>query len=243
MNKQSLVSLYSIRKNILANPSENLLYFAIFGSQVRGSERPDSDLDFLYVVKNHDDPLHDAVCDAVRVKDGMNVLTRLRYTKKGIYKEMNIYGLPPYRVLRGEDTMVLYRTPDFNPRLVKKVNYEGNAKEYFDRATGNISNPKNVTKYYKAGDWCFGMHHVISDLLKTCLLFNHIRFPYTKDLHVLYEMLKPDKRPRMDVDVVQGWQDYWHEHYRKQDSWDWDEAKEAKRIARRAYKFVREMYS
>ncbi len=116
MNTQALISLHNIRKNILAKSPSNLLFFALFGSQVRGTERPDSDLDFLYVVKDfekEDEITQSKVSEIVRANGGLQTLTRLRSDKKGIYNEMNIYGTVNYRVMRGEDTMILYKQFDF----------------------------------------------------------------------------------------------------------------------------------
>ena len=55
---------------------------------------------------------------------------------------------------------------------------------------------------------------------------------------MLYELLAPSKRPKLDINKINSWRYYLYENNRKKDSWDLAESKEAKHIARRVFNFV-----
>ncbi len=46
------------------------------------------------------------------------------------------------------------------------------------------------------------MHMAISDMLKAGLISARIKFPFTRDIRVLYGMLPAERRPPLDVEAA-----------------------------------------
>ncbi len=139
--------------------------------------------------------------------------------------------------------VILYKHPEFDLPLINKIDFKKSAEFYFHSALVSIALSKEpATNFYPPGTICSRMYNIINDLLKTCLLYGKIKFPFTKDLHVLYEMLPLNHKPKLNMDVIQGWDDYIYERYRKKDSWTKKEASQARRISTYFLNYVRENY-
>jgi hypothetical protein len=199
MNECGVVSVKALSE---ALPFKTLQYLAIFGSQVRGDARPDSDLDVLVVSRND-------LCDTIRniileAPGGVKTTTIISHTPETIREPSNVYGYIEYHALRGEGAHTLYRSADFDVQLHTEVNYEYSAKRWLELATQRLSSHTLDSQY---GSTCCKMHAVIWFLLRSLLVSNHILFPYdTRDIRELYELLP--SRPPLDVDKVVGWRDY-----------------------------------
>lgn len=140
MNKYGNISVNAILK-MLPNTSDNLLYLAIFGSQVRGTERPDSDLDVLYVCHTESQSLGKVIHDTIlEAPGGVKTTTIISHTLETIKEPSNVYGSVEYHVLRGEGARTLYRSADFDITLHTEVDYEYGAKQWLELATQRLSN-------------------------------------------------------------------------------------------------------
>ena len=199
MNECGVVSVKALTE---ALPFKTLQYLAIFGSQVRGDARPDSDLDVLVVSR---DDLYGTIRNIILgAPGGVKTTTIISHTPEIISEPSNVYGCVEYHVLRGEGAHTLYRSADFDVQLHTEVNYEYSAKRWLELATQRLSSHRLDSQY---GSTCCAMHAVIGFLLRSLLMSNHILFPYdTRDMRELYALLPSP--PPLDVDKVARWRDY-----------------------------------
>lgn len=123
MNKRGMVSVKALTE---ALPLKTLQYLAIFGSQVRGDARPDSDLDVLFV--GHIDLYHTIRNAILNVPDGVDMVTIIPHTSDTIRKSCNTYGSIEWCVLRGKDARTLYQSADFDITPHTEVDCEYSAK-------------------------------------------------------------------------------------------------------------------
>lgn len=103
MNKQAAASLKAIRAALpFDHPDAKLLYMAAFGSQVRGTEGSDSDLDIFYVVGEWSVGFDTTVTRVGRrAPGGMRDINTFSYSLSSMKKHVNLYGSPIHDVLRG----------------------------------------------------------------------------------------------------------------------------------------------
>lgn len=199
MNKRGVASVKALTE---ALPFKTLQYLAIFGSQVRGNARPDSDLDVLFV--SHADLYSTIRSTILNASGGVDTVTIIPHTSDTIRKACNTYGSIEWFVLRGKDARTLYRSADFDVTLHTEVDYEYGAKRWLELATQHLS---DHTLDSQPGSTCCKMHAVIGCLLRSLLMSNRILFPYnTRDIGELYELLP--SQPPLDIDKVMGWRDY-----------------------------------
>ncbi len=238
MNKRAAVSVQSIKQNILAEPPEGLLYFAIFGSQVRGTERPDSDLDILYVVKTPESLPHNVIRNTVRIPGGVKMATIIQHTcDEELLKDVNVYGTIEYSVLRGYGSRTLYRSAEFNIPLHDAIDYANSARGWlkaaevymFSKTIDSESQPRMV---------CFYAWKVIDHILRANLCMQKIKFPFARDLHVLYNLLPAGRRPPLDIDVIATIPD---KYFDNESDWSQDEACMVAVMAKQAYKSTEKM--
>ena len=204
MDKRAAASLEAIRAALpFDHPDAKLLYMAAFGSQVRGMERPDSDLDIFYVVDDWSFDFDMAVKRAGRrAPGGMHDINTFSYSLPDVQEHANLYGSPIHDVLRGIDGVdVMYQAEPFD-HLIAEPDLSWCAAEWLDiadihlrRAAGNH------------GLTCFHASLVIDYSLRSCLLHYGVRFPRTRDVRVLYGMLPPSEM-RLDFEAVNYWRDY-----------------------------------
>ena len=118
--------MVSVKALTEALPLKTLQYLAIFGSQVRGDARPDSDLDVLFV--GHIDLYHTIRNAILNVPDGVDMVTIIPHTSDTIRKSCNTYGSIEWCVLRGKDARTLYQSADFDITPHTEVDCEYSAK-------------------------------------------------------------------------------------------------------------------
>lgn len=239
MNARGAKSVQSIMENVLHKPPEGLLYFAIFGSQVKGTEREDSDLDMMYVTSTGDSLSASVVRRAAKIPGGVKMVTILPYTLESIVEGANVYGSVTYRVLRGKDTRTLYKSPDFYIDLQPGIDYKHSATYWVESAQEFIF-PETDCSESRPGRTCYDMHIGTDYLLRACLCMQRTKFPFTRDLRILYNMLSPERRPPINMDLVVSWLRYlekW-DGGKKESDWTRDDAREAKEVTKRAYEFT-----
>ena len=190
MNKRGAVSLESLRR---ALPMDGLLYLAIFGSQVRGDERPDSDLDVLLVSRGGCwKGVHDAI---VRAPGGVPSATVLPHTPDTLARVANLYGSVEYGVLRGIGSEEVYRTDGFVVDLSGDIDFGYGAGRWLEKAEQYIS-------CCGPGDSRDTLRLAADCLLRASLLSAGLKFPWTRDLQELLDTLPPDARPPLDLDAL-----------------------------------------
>lgn len=111
MNERARVSIDAIRSKIPAHKDTE--WVMVFGSQARGDQRPDSDLDILHIVSRwcskYSDVHYRAIKDIIRgAPDGVQDVTILVETPLTIQKYGNLYGTTEYNALR--EGVVVYES-------------------------------------------------------------------------------------------------------------------------------------
>ncbi len=228
MNRQTTASVEAIRNALpFENPNTTLLYLAIFGSQVRGTERPDSDLDIFFITDKWSLDIIMMVKDVARkAPDGIQDINKFAYSIEGIRKHANLYGSPIHDVLRGIDgVQVLYQVEPLD-YMIKEPDLGWCALQWLDMARMHIT---PTGKNY--GLVCFHNSLVIDYSLRSYLLYNGVRFPRTRDVRILYGML-PNRTISLDFDAVNYWRDY---VYHTDSQYTKDDADVAVSLARHTY--------
>ncbi|MCE2499148.1 MAG: hypothetical protein J4F28_09260 [Nitrosopumilaceae archaeon] len=113
MNRQGAASVRAIKRALPFEPPGELLLFIIFGSQIRNTEAPESDLDILYVTRTESKQFNEAVHDTLAgTRGGVKRATIFAHTPQTIKKYTNLYGTVEYGALRGHHdggSVILYR--------------------------------------------------------------------------------------------------------------------------------------
>ena len=92
LNDRAAKSVESIMQKVLHKPPDSLLYFAIFGSQVRGEEQEDSDLDTFFVVRKSTQSCLLEVSRAATVEGGVEDVTIIPHVPETLLDVVNVYG-------------------------------------------------------------------------------------------------------------------------------------------------------
>lgn len=234
MNERGAASVQSIIRNVLSEPPDGLLYFAIFCSQVRGDERSDSDLDTLFVVREAKQTCIVQVSKAATgVVGGVENVTIIPHIPETIQEMANLYGSVEYHVLREHDAKTLYRSADYTVQLQTKIDYEYSAKRWLENAKAHIflkdADSESPPLRFRKGIDC---------LLRASLLSIKVKFPYTRDIRVLYNLLPVGRRPPLDIDVIATIPD---KYFDNQNDWSQDEACMVAVMAKQAYKSTEKM--
>lgn len=221
MNERGAASLNALRH---ALPIDGLLYLSVFGSQVKGTERPDSDLDALMV--SAEPSCRRAIRDAItRAPGGVSDATVLPHTPETVERMANVYGSVEYGVLRGVGSMELYRADGFDIELHSGIDYAYSARRYLEtvKSCMSLDGPPGEPER--------PLLLIAADcLLRASLLAAGVDFPWTRNLRALRDMLPPSARPPLDLGALEG----------DDDSRDWSqaEAQAASDMTERAYRFV-----
>ena len=203
MDRRAAASLKAICNSLPLNHSNvKLLYMAAFGSQIRGTYRPDSDLDILYVTDVWSFEFGVAIKRTGRqTPGGMHDINTFSYSYGDIQRHANLYGAPMYGVLRGIDSRTIYRDVHFNPALADPDTHwcAGEWLRIADIHLGRAATDD-------CGLSCFHASLVIDYSIRAYLLHHGIRFPHTRDIRILYDMRPPPIQ--LDLDAVNHWRDY-----------------------------------
>ena len=237
MNQRATASVNALVKALPFDIPDDLLLLSVFGSQVKGTERPDSDLDVLFVVRTSDASPYDAVRDTATAPGGVTKTTVIPHTPDTITRTANVYGSVEWGVLREQGAKTLWRAADFDVKLHADIDYDYSAGRWLDMAR-NIIFPEEDYSEPLTASTCFWMHMAISDMLKAGLISARIKFPFTRDVRVLYGMLPAERRPPLDVEAAAAIL----ERYDKDDkNWSKADVRAATRMAKQAYRFTNRM--
>ena len=108
-------------------PLDTLLSCIVFGSQARGEERPNSDLDICLIVKPNSNvnkiqnklQIRHIMID---VKGGVSDATVLVYTLDRLKKSVDIYGSTPYHMLYDKGSFTICEShPKYNIEGLRKL--------------------------------------------------------------------------------------------------------------------------
>ena len=228
MNKHATASVSAIckalpfeRRHTDGNGQNDLLLLVVFGSQVRGTETPQSDLDILYMTRGERWALDEAIRQtALGASGGVGAVSVFAHTPQSVRKFANLYGTMEYEVLRGiGGVKTLYRSESVDdmlgsilrePDLVQCASrWLQLAEEIIFHSTSPLSQ-KKISRL--VGLTCFDMYKAIGNILRACLMSAGVRFPFTRDLSLLYDML-PTAEMRaslsfLDFDALEHWKAY-----------------------------------
>lgn len=235
MNKHGAASVNALRK---ALPFDGLLYLTAFGSQVRGTERPDSDLDVLFVVRTSKESCYTEVRRAVTgTPGGVEKVSIIPHIPETVAKSANVYGSLEYRVLRGCDAETLYRSADFSIDLKPDVDYAYSASIWMERAEAYIYPRDDCSKSLPPMYRCSRLYSGIDCLLRASLMSVGVKFPDTRDLRVLHGMLPPNRRPPLDLNALAAMREK-RRLYHNKDSWSHADAQAMSAMASDAHGFI-----
>ncbi len=228
MNRRAAASVRSIRNGLLSDPPAGLLLFIIFGSQVRNTQSPDSDLDILCITRTGSKKFYESLCNVLAgTRGGVKQATVFEHTPRTIGRNANLYGTPEYHALRDYhkgESRILYRSPvacrALDPLLPAGVGgcpaNGHNGPDTCDTAWCADWYLRISARRLSAGrSWarstdnlglnlepaCNTLYDSIGHSMKACLLARRIMFPYARDQRVLYGLLPPDCRPSPDLDL------------------------------------------
>ena len=240
MNEQGTASVNALLEALPFGIPDDLLLLSVFGSQARGTERPDSDLDVLFVTRTSKTSCYPAVRDTItETPGGVSKATVIPHTPDTVTKTANVYGTIEWGVLRGDGAKTLYRSPDFDVKLHPEIDYDYGAGRWLAMAEKQI-----FPKVDNSGSWpasaCFRMYVATCSLLRAGLLSAKMKFPFTRDIRVLYEMLPPERRPPLDVGAVEAIRERYKENSDEK-SWSQADVRAARDLARQAYWFTSRM--
>ena len=83
---------------------------------------------------------------------------------------------------------------------------------------------------------CFDMHLAIVNLLRAGIMACKVRFPFTRDVRMLYEMLSLERRPPLDVDAAAIREKY--DENKDETGWTQVDVAKAQDMVRRVYHFT-----
>lgn len=240
MNRCGTASVNAILEALPFGMHDDLLLFSIFGSQARGTERPDSDLDALFVTRTSEASRYAAIRDTIiEAPGGVTKATIIPHIPETVTRTANVYGTVEYGVLREEGARTLYRSADFDIPLHPEIDYEYGAVRWLQMAEKHIFPEKDYSGQWP-GSTCFWLYMAIGNLLRAGLMCAGVRFPFTRDIHVLYEMLPPERRPPLNIGAVATIRERYEEND-DETSWSQADVGEAKDMAKRVYLFTREI--
>ncbi len=163
MNQRATISVNALIKALPFGAPDDLLLLSIFGSQVKGTERPDSDLDVLYVTRTSLSV--NTVSNAItKTPGGVTKTTVIPHGPDTIAWTANVYGTVEYGVLREQGAKTLWRAADFDINLHADIDYDYGAGRWLDMARNIIFPEEGLGS--RPASACFWMHMAISDMLK-----------------------------------------------------------------------------
>lgn len=213
--RSAMVSINGIVE--AARNTAGTVMVVVFGSQARGTATARSDLDVLYVAQNRHVELYDLFEKAIRRPQGIEKHSLFGHTAHSIKKKMNIYGTMEYWAMR-EGAIIYLDDKRAGSVLRRLVDYEDDASllsacagEWLKIAERYYSDGATYEKKYRRDDdfTCHMMYLSISSMIKSMLVLDGIRFPFTRTLKPLYDLL-PDKSMIVDacsLDLISTWQE------------------------------------
>lgn len=190
MNEQARVSIDAIRRQIPGNADTQ--WVMVFGSQARGDQRPDSDLDVLHIVNRwcgkYNAVHYDVIRDIVRATPGgVRDVTVLVETPLTIQKYGNLYGSTEYNALR--EGRVVYGAEGAQHVHTYEMPAAEAARRWLSRAYMQVLYGRQMKQEADRGAmWRMSVEYS----LKSALCSRGVRFPFVRDdPRRLYEML-PD---------------------------------------------------
>ncbi|MXZ93236.1 MAG: nucleotidyltransferase domain-containing protein [Cenarchaeum sp. SB0666_bin_15] len=196
LNRRGAVSIKALQDAIPFG--DDLLFLSIFGSQVRGNTKPDSDLDVLYVVRSSKVICPKTIRDVIEVSGGVDKSSIIPHGVNTISRTANLYGSVEYHVLREEGARTLFRSPDFHVDITPYIDYEFSAVQWLQKARGNIFGDWASTR----GEECLCLYIGVGYALRSPLMRCRIDFSFTRDIRVLCDMLPSNMRPPLDVQLA-----------------------------------------
>ena len=233
MNQKAKTTISLLQKK-LPTYEDTLLVMA-FGSQVRGTEHPDSDLDILHVVRDggNESKMADIKTLGASSHDAIEKMTILEYTDKSILDWGNLYGRAEYNAIR--KGRIIFKREPVASELLKKFNGRTRStaiRRWLEFAKSDI----NVGKQWKTRDVniaCFMMQRSIDACLKTVLLFRNVEFTRLVGIRAHYKLMTAaDRRlilDKLDIDRIASWQYNMFNKYGKYDDHDYTYASMAAR--------------
>lgn len=213
MNRRVEDSISTLRQN-LPNHRDTVMV-VLFGSQARGDQRPDSDIDILHVVKGNchrwDQRHFDAIRNALKRvwsprKKDVNVMVE---NTRSIKKRWNLYGMMEHRAI--SEGRIVYKQQPYADRLLGQYRELPDAEAarrwvLLAKKVMNEGARYRVDGRMDYGFSCQMMHDAVDGALRALLLHNGVRFPFVRDCGPLYGML-PDRSvvgPH-DMDRIARW--------------------------------------
>ena len=197
-----------------ARKTPDVVMVVVFGSQARGTATPHSDLDVLYVKRNRRAKLYDLFEKAIRRPQGIDRYTLFDHTAHSIKKKMNVYGTMEYWAMR--EGVIVYQSRQAGPILKRLANYDHDSlsactREWFRTAEKYYADGVSYEEKYRRDDdfTCHMMYLSVTSLIKSVLVHNEIRFPFSRTLKPLYDLL-PDKSTitnTCSLDLISSWQE------------------------------------
>ncbi len=133
MNQRATASVNALVKALPFGAPDDLLLLSVFGSQVKGTERPDSDLDVLYVTRASLSV--NTVSDTItKTPGGVTKATIIPHGPDTITRMANVYGSVEWGVLREQGAKTLWRAAGFNVKLHADIDYDYSAGRWLDMA-------------------------------------------------------------------------------------------------------------
>ena len=240
MNERGTASVNALLEALPFGIPDDLLLLSVFGSRARGTERQDSDLDVLFVVRTSEASCYTAVRDTItKTPGGVNKATVIPHVPETIARTANVYGTIEWGVLREDGARTLWRSADFDVKLHPEIDYDYGAGRWLAMAEKQI-----FPKEDNSGSWpasaCFRMYVAICSLLRANLLAAGVRFPLMRDMRSLYGLLPPERRPPLDVGAVEAIRER-YEANSDEKSWSQADVRAARGMAKQAYHFTSRM--
>lgn len=212
MNRRAVISVNALRKKFAKD--DNVLLCIVFGSQARGTERPDSDLDLLCVLKRitlkhkvgryrhirlskwgHIKEIQNVIINTKGAVRSMNTLVETQNTLKTNI-DATLYGTTLYRALH--EGVIVYKGKGSENIIQKYVenpfnNPRRHADAWMKKAFDDMDSAKKLPPYM-ADVGCDSMERAIHCMLRALFISRGIQFPFGRNFKGLHDML--DKKER-----------------------------------------------
>ena len=219
MNRRAVISVNALRKTF--EKDDNVLLCIVFGSQARGTERPDSDLDLLCILKRitlkhkvgryrhirlskwgHIKEIQDVIINTKGAVRSMNTIIETQNTLKTNI-DATLYGTTLYRALhegiiiyKGKGSENIIRDYVENPF----INLKRHADAWMKKAFYDIHKAKSISPYL-VDIGCDDMERAIHCMLRALFVSRGIQFPFGRNFKILYDILDKKERETLFKDI------------------------------------------